>query len=64
MEIADICLHLRKLANLEVFDPDLRAARAQAASLLTEMRALVLLPRPDNDNLEQLRLLLARQGEG
>lgn len=64
MEIADICLHLRKLANLEVFDPELRDACAQAESLLMEMRTLVLVPRPGNDNLEQLRLLLAKQGEG
>lgn len=61
---AEICMHLRELADGDVFDRDMHDACAQATSLLVEMRALVLVPRPANDNLEQLRWLLAKQREG
>jgi hypothetical protein len=65
MEIYDISVRLKELANTKVLRDEYRPACLQAASLLRKFRAKVLDPKQsDSVIVEQLRQLLVQQGEG
>jgi hypothetical protein len=64
IEILDIKRYLDKLAGVDVFPPEIRAACSQAGSLLFAFRQTVLGGRSDEEIVMQLKELLAQQGEG
>jgi hypothetical protein len=68
MEIADICIELKKLSGSGLLTKRTADACKQAAALLTKMRALILsgrgLPSETGDTISKLKDLLAKQGEG
>ena len=64
IEISDIRLELNKLFESGVLSRDTAEACSQAASLLIEMRRMILSGRDSDDIVRELRELLARQGEG
>jgi hypothetical protein len=64
IEISDIANLLKKLANTDVILPDARKACGQAASLLTQMREIILTSESDVATVERLKWILVQQGEG
>lgn len=64
IEIFDICDELQKLAGSGVFSPYTVEACTQGASLLKKIREVVMSNRDEGTIVEDLRLILAAQGEG
>jgi len=64
MEIHDICDKLQKLADSGVFSPHTVEACAQGASLLKKIREVVMSSPDEGSIVEDLRSILAEQGEG
>ena len=64
IEISTISSSLKDLGDMQVLLPHVRDACNQAASLLTQMREVLLTPAPDGVIVEKLRWILAKQGEG
>jgi hypothetical protein len=64
IEISDIADILKKLANSDVILPNARKACGQGASLLTEMRAIIISSDSNDATVQRLKWILAQQGEG
>jgi hypothetical protein len=64
MEIHDISLELKKLSGAGILAENTSRACRQAAALLVRLREIILVERDAATAQEQLKLLLAEQGEG
>lgn len=63
LEIYDICVELRKLAQTPLVQRTADAC-AQAASLLEIMRETIITSSSNDLTVEKLKEILSRQGEG
>jgi hypothetical protein len=64
IELATMNDVLQTLAKCESLRQEVRDACFQAATLLKEMREIILNSPSEDPAVEQLKLLLAQQGEG
>lgn len=64
IEILDICNELQKLSDSGVFSQHTVEACAQGASLLKKIREVVMSSTDKGRIIEDLRSILAEQGEG
>lgn len=64
IEIADICYYLKPVSEVDFVSEKTRAAARQACELLRKFREVVLTGRNDAAIVQELRDVLAKQGEG